>query len=204
MPSGHRFSASLSRSFLRPQSSVFLCSSVNHKTERTLNHPNTHPKGNSPSNNLLDVVIANNTYMAEARGAACYHQTVLATKASWAQLGKILHLLESSAIPPPPPSIFFPRMSMLTTIKKKVILKLSGIIKCKQETERDTWIWTKIPKISWNFTFIWPHLHVQEPALRSHAGRRRHSPHSVPQRASCWYPALSSCSLLIGGPLIFS
>lgn len=96
--SGHRFSASLSRSFLRPQSSVFLCSSMNHKTERTLNHPNTHPKGNSPSNSLLDVVIANNIYMAEARGAACYHQIVLATRASCAQLGKILHLFKSSVI----------------------------------------------------------------------------------------------------------
>lgn len=96
--SGHRFSASLSRSFLRPQSSVFLCSSMNHKTERTLNHPNTHPKGNSPSNSLLDVVIANNIYMAEARGAACYHQIVLATRASCAQLGKILHLFKSSVV----------------------------------------------------------------------------------------------------------
>lgn len=130
-----------------PNKSVFLLSSVNHKTECTLNHPNTHPKGNSLSNNVLDAVITNNIYVAEAQGAACYHQAALATKASWAHLGEALHLLEISAVPPPQ---FLPLQQINLSAKIKVFLffflKLSGAITCK-ETERDTWIQTyKIPQ----------------------------------------------------------
>jgi len=81
-PSGPGFLAALSRPFPPPQPAVLLRSSVNRKAERTLSHPDPRPKGNSPGSNLLDVVIANHIYLAEARGAARYHQAVLATKTS--------------------------------------------------------------------------------------------------------------------------